>query len=344
MVNQNDFYYIAVDENGQAYIEHGVLRNIGQRAHKYIMKIGDGAKARYLYTKEEVQAYLNGRKTDSPDHGFTGRTRNVTGKAEPIQRKEATGSGSVANYDNSSNIYQRPTIKREKEYAEAKNAIGKLQESRRKSKEAEDLKEKAGAYGNRIKDSAKALKEIGDVVGLTAKEGVADGFKDLYRSLKSGIDLQEVENADRNLLERISAYIGSKSDEDLKKVYDTIKDKAGEQEKEKLDKAKREYEDCQKEKAKLDEQVKNARQYSRDFYNQMVEKYGRNYTEQMSQKERQQLEKYGQAYDEAYKKYVSASSREAFAELDYKDAQKAYDRTVYGVKDALTNILSNRKH
>lgn len=56
-------YYIAIDENGEAYIEHGLFdraRSTGQRAHKYLMKIGEGAKARYLYTQEEVRAYMQG--------------------------------------------------------------------------------------------------------------------------------------------------------------------------------------------------------------------------------------------------------------------------------------------
>ena len=61
-------YYIAFDENGQAYIEHGLIRNIGQKAHKYIMKVGEGAKARYFYTKEQIEAYKKNlqdrKKTD----------------------------------------------------------------------------------------------------------------------------------------------------------------------------------------------------------------------------------------------------------------------------------------
>lgn len=52
--------YIAVDQNGRAYLAHG----FGDRAHKYLMKIKDGAKNRYLYTQQEVNAYLNRRKSD----------------------------------------------------------------------------------------------------------------------------------------------------------------------------------------------------------------------------------------------------------------------------------------
>ena len=67
MINQNEFYYIAIDENGEPYIEHGLLKNVGKKAHKYIMKIGEGAKARYFYTKEEVDAYYNKVKNKASD-------------------------------------------------------------------------------------------------------------------------------------------------------------------------------------------------------------------------------------------------------------------------------------
>lgn len=53
-------HIILVDETGQPYIAHaGFGRGIRQN-HKYLMKIGEGAKARYLYTQAEVQAYMRG--------------------------------------------------------------------------------------------------------------------------------------------------------------------------------------------------------------------------------------------------------------------------------------------
>lgn len=53
-----DNYQIMLDRYGRVYLSHG----IGKRAHKYILKIGDGVKARYLYTREEVNAYMNEKK------------------------------------------------------------------------------------------------------------------------------------------------------------------------------------------------------------------------------------------------------------------------------------------
>ena len=50
-------YFITYDENGEVHLEHAWLRR-GQ-AHKYILKIGEGLKARYFYTQPEVDAYMN---------------------------------------------------------------------------------------------------------------------------------------------------------------------------------------------------------------------------------------------------------------------------------------------
>ena len=66
-------YIVLIDENGQPYIAHGLwsrvksgARSAGSRAHKYILKVGEGVKARYAYTKEEADALLGrGRKAAS---------------------------------------------------------------------------------------------------------------------------------------------------------------------------------------------------------------------------------------------------------------------------------------
>ena len=81
---QESNYIVLIDENGQPYIAHSVwdkakafggkvasgaksfgrsARSAGARAHKYILKVGEGAKAQYAYTKEEADRLLGrGRK------------------------------------------------------------------------------------------------------------------------------------------------------------------------------------------------------------------------------------------------------------------------------------------
>lgn len=60
MVTKMNDYIITVDRDGQPYIEHAWGNRWANKSHKYIMKIGEGAKARYLYTQEEVRAYMQG--------------------------------------------------------------------------------------------------------------------------------------------------------------------------------------------------------------------------------------------------------------------------------------------
>ena len=87
----NDYDYIVIfDENGQPYIAHAFSDKARRaaaaarsRAHKYIAKWGEGAKARYFYTKEELDAAMGrGREAVSraADKVRTG-VREVTGAA-----------------------------------------------------------------------------------------------------------------------------------------------------------------------------------------------------------------------------------------------------------------------
>ncbi len=81
---QESNYIILVDENGQPYIAHSIFGRVksgaraarekasavanlaSSRAHKYIEKIGEGAKARYFYTQDELKAfYTRGKEAAS---------------------------------------------------------------------------------------------------------------------------------------------------------------------------------------------------------------------------------------------------------------------------------------
>lgn len=65
-------YVVLFDENGKPYVAHSAqgsvnsgVRTVGKATHKYLLKVGEGAKARYAYTKEEVDALLGRGKRDS---------------------------------------------------------------------------------------------------------------------------------------------------------------------------------------------------------------------------------------------------------------------------------------
>lgn len=86
----NGDYVILIDENGQPYIAHSVFSRIGdaaksagRTAHKYIAKVGEGAKARYFYTQEELKAFYN-------------RGKAAAGKAAETVRGAATKAATAA--------------------------------------------------------------------------------------------------------------------------------------------------------------------------------------------------------------------------------------------------------
>ena len=81
-------YVILIDENGQPYIAHSVftkardaISSAGRSAHKYIAKIGEGAKARYFYPQEELRAFYNQGKTAAGRAAETVRTAARNAKA-----------------------------------------------------------------------------------------------------------------------------------------------------------------------------------------------------------------------------------------------------------------------
>lgn len=55
----NNNYVILVDENGQPFIAHGLFGDLKRKGAKYIEKITEGAKTRYFYTQQEIEAYRN---------------------------------------------------------------------------------------------------------------------------------------------------------------------------------------------------------------------------------------------------------------------------------------------
>lgn len=52
-------YIIRIDQNGAPYLEHAWGK---KTSHKYIARIGEGAKARYFYTQEQLRAFMQGAK------------------------------------------------------------------------------------------------------------------------------------------------------------------------------------------------------------------------------------------------------------------------------------------
>ena len=89
-------YIVLVDENGQPYIAH----SIGKRAVKYIAKIGEGAKARYFYTKEQLNAFKN-KARDKWDGGVSAKkAEQAYAEANKKRSERDSRREKYKNYDN----------------------------------------------------------------------------------------------------------------------------------------------------------------------------------------------------------------------------------------------------
>lgn len=122
-------YIITTDACGRHYISHGYE----WKSHKYILRIGKGAKALYFYTQKEIQDYLNkhgksenqnaSKELDRPES----RKRNVTGAAAPIQKTEKVSSTPVGNA-------QQPTVQPHRPTSRKRNVTGTAAPIRRGKK------------------------------------------------------------------------------------------------------------------------------------------------------------------------------------------------------------------
>lgn len=91
-------YVVLFDENGQPYIAHAWGKGT---AHKYIEKWGEGAKARYFYTKQELEAALGRGREAVSRAADKVRTdvREVTGAAAKDRLDEAHAAAVRASRD-----------------------------------------------------------------------------------------------------------------------------------------------------------------------------------------------------------------------------------------------------
>lgn len=94
---QNE-YFIAFDEKGAPYIEHGIADFTHdvvqkhaeiQRQHKYILKIINNGKPRYFYTQAEVDAYYGKNKDGASNKARLGIADRLRQKLEASKKVEA---------------------------------------------------------------------------------------------------------------------------------------------------------------------------------------------------------------------------------------------------------------
>lgn len=159
-------YSILIDENGQPYIAHSLWERVksgagkaastvkvagtkassaaksaSSRAHKYIEKIGEGAKARYFYTQEELRAFYDRGKAAASSTADKAKSAAKSGrKALKIAKDRAEDLIGV-------------TAKREVKSAEEKLS-GAVSRSVKSSKDATSATERM----TRVKEELDGLK------------------------------------------------------------------------------------------------------------------------------------------------------------------------------------------
>ena len=232
-------YYIGAD--GYWISEREYLQHWGTgRAHKYIMKIGEGAKARYLYTKAEVDAYLRATRSNNAavkeqKQKFKESTKNVsniekTHKKEinkanrelsSLERQEKrdtrrldrlfkNGFSPTAN----NRIEQKSTSKQTKKYlALMKNAL-----DRKRSKNAifESIKEIDSKYSKEIargrkimSDSKNRLVKTKEIASKNNREALKTMLHNIFNGPRSGIYINDRNSKDQSSKKNTSANSGA---------------------------------------------------------------------------------------------------------------------------------------
>ena len=99
-------YIIAVDRDGQPYIAHAWGRGTNGQ-HKYIAKIGEGAKARYFYTQEQLRAFQQGARQGAQNAGVQAKQRatNVANQVKNTAQSKLEKAVQVKN--NVSNEFKK---------------------------------------------------------------------------------------------------------------------------------------------------------------------------------------------------------------------------------------------
>lgn len=118
-------YYVAIDSNGEPYIEHALFgRNSGgsnsrgsRQNVKYIEKIKDGARTRYFYTQDELQAYYDNMRGKAKD-----TAQQAKQKAQASDRAAARQLSRAAAAKEAADKNARRWITTRRDYDEAAKA------------------------------------------------------------------------------------------------------------------------------------------------------------------------------------------------------------------------------
>ena len=137
-------YVVSFDEYGQPYISHAFFRrqnqNGSKKDHKYYEKLKNGLKTRYFYSKQEWDAYQRNRSAGTtPGRRPVGHSKKVTGKSkEGSVYKRGDGLNSSTPVTGGTGF--APKNQKEREYAEAVEALADYKKKQAEAKRARKAK------------------------------------------------------------------------------------------------------------------------------------------------------------------------------------------------------------
>lgn len=81
-------WYVITPSTSDEYLEHGWFKDTARKVHKYILRVKDGAKWRYFYTKAEIDAWIQKKKkSNEPPANLHSRQKKV-GRGRVTARKK----------------------------------------------------------------------------------------------------------------------------------------------------------------------------------------------------------------------------------------------------------------
>ena len=336
-------YYIAIDENGEAYIEHGLFdraRSTGQRAHKYLMKIGEGAKARYLYTQEEVRAYMQGGQKRNPNikrpEDFEIRARRPDSAPNKMQQTKSSGIKRPEDFEIRARRPENVSSKTAEKTGQAvKDTVKKVVETV-KDKAGVDERQRAEEAWSKVPKQLSSKDEKGMQAFKEANKaqdeyrktplGKAEYLTERAQEIATGVD-----GSAKDIAKKVGSTVKSKTDrmkEEFRKKKDEVRNaklpdlgiaEAGIAARKNLKEAEREYESAKRSGERLQNRA----------------------SEKMSERGRS-------APVQDTQLYKKGADMQKYAQKDLENAQKRYDRSLLGraenaVKDTAKKAVDKAK-
>lgn len=230
-----------IDENGQPYLAHagmlsnaasGVRQGVGRgvrQAHKYIMKIGEGAQARYFYTQDEIRAYQ--QEMANKAKGMTEQAKNT---ARKVGNKvgDAVDTYVTGEYAKNKRDTLRSQAAREKDNRKAEHLNVDADAYDRNYKrsiagKAEAVSNKVQSEAQRFKSNQQARREMKNFLNenkkpwMTATVTDRDGNKTVY---KNGQALKETGKTVGKVASEIGRMKAEQVANNVKSVSDRMRD------------------------------------------------------------------------------------------------------------------------